>query len=59
MNNNIYEIAFTEFKHLENGHVIVYFKNNITCVCRWKEYKNASIAYRESTKYLNRVSRNV
>lgn len=52
-----YEICFTEFYHCNNGHVIVYFKNQITGMSRMEEYNTESIAKRESSKFHTRMSR--
>lgn len=57
MKKDVYEICFTEFYHCNNGHVIVYFKNQITGMSRMKEYNTESIAKRESSKFHARMSR--
>lgn len=57
MKSKIYEISLTEYCYCNNGHVIVYFKNQITGMSRMKEYKNASIAKREASKFHNKMCR--
>lgn len=57
MKNRIYEISLTEYHYHANGRVTVYFKNQITGMARMKEYKNASIAKREASKFHNRMAR--
>ena len=57
MNNNLCEIATTEYIHHANGAVTVYFKNHLTNTCLMKTYANFRIASAQSTKFHNRIMR--